>query len=96
MGFYVDYGSFSRAPYISDAERGVLSPYAYMRISLIDLASGRVLNEERVLASNGYTVDVGTIGDAWRALSDQEKDRRLQQVVREETARVVPTVIAGR
>ena len=96
VGFYVDHGSFSRAPYIADAERGVLSPYAYMRVSLIDLASGRVVSEERVLASNGYTVDVGTIGDAWRALSDQEKERRLQQVVREETARVVPTVIAGR
>jgi hypothetical protein len=96
VGFYVDYGSFSRAPYIADAERGVLSPYAYMRVSLIDLASGRVVSEERVMASNGYTVEVGTIGDAWQALSAQEKDRRLQQVLREETARVVPTVIAAR
>ena len=96
VGFYVDHGSFSRAPYISDAERGVLSPYAYMRVSLVDLASGRVVAEERVLASNGHTVEVGTIGDAWQALSAQEKERRLQQVLREETTRVVPIVIAGR
>jgi len=96
VGFYVDYGSTARSYLTGDAERGVLSPYAYMRVSLIDLASGRVVAEERVLASNGYTVDVGTIGDAWNALSAQDKDRRLHQVLREETARVVPMVIAGR
>jgi hypothetical protein len=96
VGFYVDYGSTARSPLTGDAERGVISPYAYMRVSLIDIASGKVLSEERVTGSNGYTVDSGTIGDAWHVLSAQEKDRRLQQVLREETERAVPTVIAGR
>jgi len=96
VGFYVDYGSTARSPLTGDAERGVISPYAYMRVSLIDIASGKVLSEERVTGSNGYTVDTGTIGDAWHILSAQEKDRRLQEVLREETARVVPTVIAAR
>lgn len=96
VGFYVDHGSTARSYDTGDAERGVLSPYAYLRVSLIDLASGRVVAEERVIASNGYTVGAGTIGDAWHALSEQEKDRRLQQVLREETSRVVPMILAGR
>ena len=94
VGFYVDYGSTARSYFTSDAERGVISPYAYLRVSLIDMASGRVVGEEHVLASKGYTVDAGTIGDAWNALTAQEKDRRLAEVMREEAARVVPMVIA--
>ncbi len=96
VGFYVDYGSSARSPITGDAERGVISPYAYMRVSLIDIASGKVLSEERVTGTNGYTVDSGTIGDAWNILTAQEKDRRLQDVLREATARAVPTVIATR
>lgn len=96
VGFYVDYGSTARSYLTFDAERGVISPYAYMRISLIEIASGKVLAEERVLGSKAHTVDAGTIGDAWNVLTAQEKDRRLQEVLREEAARVVPTVIAGR
>lgn len=96
VGFYVDYGSTARSYLTSDAERGVISPYAYMRISLIEIASGKVLAEERVLGSKAHTVDAGTIGDAWNVLTAQEKDRRLQEVLREEAARVVPTVIAAR
>ena len=96
VGFYVDYGSTARSPITNDNERGLISPYAYFRVSLIDAASGKVIHEDRVIGSNPYTVDSGTIGDAWRAITPQEKEKRLQDMIREETARVVPTVIAAR
>lgn len=96
VGFYVDYGSTARSPITADAERGLISPYAYFKVSLIDAATGKVIAEDRVIGSNAYTVDTGTIGDAWHAISPQEKEKRLQDMIREEAARVVPTVIAGR
>ena len=96
VGFYVDYGSTARSYFTGDAERGVIAPYAYARVSLIEISSGRVLAEQVMHGSKGHTVDAGTIGDAWNALSAQEKDKRLNEVLREEAARTVPTVIAAR
>lgn len=96
VGFYVDYGSTARSYDTNEAERGLISPYAYFRVSLIDMASGKVIAEDRVIGSKAHTVPTGTIGNAWAALTPQEKDSRLQEVIREETARVVPMVIAAR
>lgn len=96
VGFYVDYGSNARSYDLAEAERGLISPYAYFRVSLVDLASGKVLAEDRVIGSRATSPAVGTIGNAWAALTPQEKDKQLQDIIREETARVVPMVIAAR
>lgn len=96
VGFYVDYGSTARSYETNEAERGLISPYAYFRVSLIDLASGKVLAEDRVIGSKATSVPVGTIGNAWAALTPQDKDKQLQEIIREEAARVVPMVIAAR
>lgn len=96
VGFYHDRGSLARTWDNGEAERGLISPYAYVRIFLIDMASGKVVAEDRVIGSKAHTAGAGMIGDAWSALSPQEKDRQLQEVIREETARVLPRVIAAR
>jgi len=97
IGFYMDYG-MQRGPVANmiETESGMISPYAYFRVSLIDLASGKVLSEETAIGSKPKWNRVGTIGHAWTALTPQEKDERLSEVIKEETARVVPTVIANR
>lgn len=98
VGFYLDRGGplLSRHSDTSSAERGLISPYAYMRISLIDLASGKVVAEERVIGSKAHQAGEAVMGEAWAMLSAQEKDRRLHEVIREEAARVTPKVIAAR
>jgi len=97
VGFYMDYG-IQRGPVanLNEVESGMISPYAYFRVSLIDLASGKVISEDTAVGSKPKWNKVGTIGHAWAALTPQEKDQRLNDVIREETARVVPTVIAAR
>lgn len=98
VGFYVDHGSMQRRPdVINDAEAGFIAPYGYLMVSLIELSSGRVLAQQRVLASDVATPSgERNIGSAWQRLTDQEKVARLTQVLREETARAVPLVVAGR
>jgi len=98
VGFYLDRGGplLSRNSDTSSAERGLIAPYAYMRISVIDVASGKVIAEERVIGSKAHTAGEAVMGDAWASLSAQEKDRQLREVIHEETARVTPRVIAAR
>ena len=96
VGFYIDHGSLVRSWDTSEAERGLIAPYAYVRISVIDLASGKVVAEDRVIGSKGHQMGASLIGNAWAALSAQEKDRQLQEMIREETARAMPKLIAAR
>ena len=98
VGFYLDHGSMQRRPdVINDSEAGFIAPYGYLMVSLVELSSGRVLAQQRVLASNVATPSgERNIGGAWQRLSDQEKVARLTEVLRSETARAVPMVLAAR
>lgn len=94
VGFYLDHGSTARSIDRNEAERGFISPYTYFKVSVIDLARGSVVAEDYVIGSKAHTVAVGSIGNAWTALTAQEKDRQLTELIRAETARVVPKVLA--
>ncbi|HUP98731.1 MAG TPA: hypothetical protein VM073_12345 [Usitatibacter sp.] len=98
LGFYVDHGSDTKGSSVgmADAERGFISPYTYFNVAVVDIASGRVLAEQYVVGSNAHGVTSGTIGNAWRALTDQEKDAQITRLLQEEAARVVPKVLAQR
>jgi hypothetical protein len=93
MGFYLDHGSGESGINVTDTERGFISPFAYFTVSVIDLARGAVVAEEYAVGSNAYAPLSGAIGNAWSALSPEEKDRQLNALIREEAARVVPKVL---
>lgn len=97
VGFYVDHGSMSRGNDVNDAEAGFIAPYGYLMISLVELASGRVAARERVVAAKAaVSTRERNVGYAWTRLTDAEKVERLTEVLREETSRVVPQVLAAR
>lgn len=97
VGFYVDHGSLARGVETNEGERGFIAPFTYLRIALVEIATGKVVAEERVVGSEAATfVGNAHIGDAWHALTDQDKVSRLTRVIREETARAVPMVLARR
>ena len=95
FGFYVDHGTIARSVNTNEAERGFISPFTYVNIALIEVATGRVLAEERVVGSSPYTASGINIGNAWLALTPQEKAERLADVMRAESARIVPQLLAG-
>ena len=98
VGFYVDHGSMTRSVDTNDAEAGFIAPFSYMRISLIDLKTGRVVGQEYVIGSNAATPNPRerNVGNAWQRLTDSEKVARLTEVIREEASRAVPLVVARR
>jgi len=93
LGFYVDYGTFARNTDTNEAERGFIAPFTYVNIALIDVATGKVLSEERVAGSAPYTTPNNNIGNAWGALTPQQKAERLAEVMKTEAGRVLPHLI---
>jgi hypothetical protein len=93
LGFYIDPGETMRGTNTNEGERGFIAPFAYFSVALIDLARGRILAEEYVFASRANQTDETNIGNAWTALSEEEKDRQLTALIREEAARVVPKLV---
>ena len=91
LGFYVDTGrTMPNAPQ-GQLAPGVLGPFAYFRLELIDIASGQVLREEKVVASRTFTNPES--GNAWSALSNKDKILALQDIIRRETTNALPNLI---
>lgn len=93
MGYYLDHGSGDTSYTSTDTERGFISPFTYFTVSVIDLARGTVVAEDYAIGSNAHSMPTGQIGNAWSALSEEEKDRQLIALIREEAARVVPRLV---
>jgi hypothetical protein len=93
LGFYLDGGTGDSSYRSTDAERGFIAPFTYFKVSLIDLARGIVIAEDYAIGSSAHAMPTSQIGNAWQALSDEEKDRQLTQLMREETARLLPKLV---
>ena len=91
LGFYVDLGRAPPNAPTAPPGPGVLGPFAYFRFQLIDLAKGEVVREERVVASRIFTNPES--GNPWAALSNHDKIAVLQDMIRRETARVIPGLV---
>jgi hypothetical protein len=91
LGFYVDTGrTLPNAPQGGPAP-SVLGPFAYFRLELIELASGQILREEKVVASRTFTNP--ETGNAWMALSNHDKILVLQDIIRRETTNAIPNLV---
>jgi hypothetical protein len=92
-GFYID-----RAQRVADASTGeggygFLGVFAYFKVSLIDLAGGRVPAEEEMVASAAY----GQHGkDPWDGVSAEDKVGMLKGLIGAETGRVVARLLSAR
>ena len=80
----------------SSAGPGFLSPFAYFLVSVVDLRTGQTVREERGLASDSISATVTDSGNAWEALSGQQKMRKLIDLVTRELAIVMPKVLAAK
>ena len=94
LGFYVDYGTLSRSTDTAEAERGFIAPFTYVNVALIDVASGTVVSEERIIGSAPYTTPNSNIGDAWGALTPQQKADSLAELMRTEAGQAIPKLLA--
>jgi hypothetical protein len=87
LGFYIDREYQPRRVGVISIAPGYLAVFTYFRLSLIDLASGRVVREVPVFASRTRlgTEDRSESGHPWDSMSPQEKVDALSQLLRSET-----------
>ncbi len=95
LGFYVDPSIVTRPPEGSAAasSQGLLAPFAYFDVALVDMASGRVVAERPVYASYAYVESQTGSLTPWDSLSSQEKMRILTKLVGDEVAKAVPALL---
>jgi len=95
VGFYIDSSMQTILTQTREQGSGLLAPFAYFRVELIDLASRRVVSEQRVVAARTISIASSTADHAWNALTGAQKVRTLRDMVTQETARVIPALIAA-
>ncbi len=83
IGFYIDNDTTLYNARTKVGDQGFLSPYAYLAVSLMDLASMRVVKTGNGLESTAaIAAEKGGAAHAWDALTAKEKVDALDQVIR--------------
>lgn len=96
IGFYVDE---VKPTYIRNTGKtgiGFVSPYAYLAVNLIDVASMKPIR--RIVATESITVSTAQAKNSmrpWDALSSKEKFDSLETLIRKGIDRAVPQVLAA-
>ena len=93
LGFYVDRQTRLIRSDTGEIGRGFLAPYAFFKISLIELSSSTVLKEQAVTASTALSSARDKDGDdPWDALSPGQKVAILRALIRNATEKAIPTI----
>jgi hypothetical protein len=96
LGYYVDLYTNLRIVETGATGRGMLAPYAYLKLTLADARTGQVLNQRLCAAARPYAVAAHpTQFDPWDLLSTEEKVARLRDLLERELAREIPLLVAA-
>lgn len=93
-GYYIDTVELVKSWQDMEARTGYLAAYAYIRMTLVELATMRVVRENR-LQGNRIVLQAtgdGSIGP-WGALSAEQKVTLLNDVVAQELERELPLLL---
>jgi hypothetical protein len=90
LGFYVDSGKRLRRSDTGEVGVGFLAPFVYVQVSLVDVATRRVLRREVIEASSALSAARNQAGaDAWGALDAGQKASIIKALLAREVTRVV-------
>ncbi len=94
LGYYLDFNVPTLNSESNEKGQGVIAPYAYFKVSLVDLATSTVTNEVQVMA--GYAANSSTqtaTADPWSSMSNEEKDKVLRDLVQKEVTKAVASLL---
>lgn len=94
LGFYMDPQWREQQGNTQVDSSGLLAAFAHLRISLVDLASGRVLARQVLAASQLLPTPPGQ-RDPWQSLSLERKLEALGALLRSEVERTTALLLAG-
>ena len=94
LGFYLDSTEWIRSSKTGTTERGMIAPFAYVEITLIDVATNAVVRHTNatssyLLGTAGMPVDV----NPWNVLTPEQKLDALKRVLERAVRKGVPAVM---
>ena len=92
LGFYLDQNALMQNKKTGEGTQGYIAPFAYFALSLVDLADGKVLSRELVRESFALVSQKAAV--PWNALTAERKAQVLLDIIRRETQRAVPLLLA--
>lgn len=93
LGFYVDNNRALEMPETGERFAGMVAPYAYFRISLVEVASGRVIAERPVYGATAIAAHSAV--SPWEELTPEQKVDALRSLLKREIAKAVPPLLSG-
>ena len=96
LGYYLDPTIPTARGDTGEAGYGLLAPFAYFTVALVDLQSGKILAERPVYASYGLSQARSDTLSAWEVLTPEQKVRNIESLIRAEIARAVPALLDAR
>jgi len=94
IGFYIDANKRMKDQETGVRSVGFLAPFVYIDVSLIDVASGNVIRQTPITASQ----TIGAFNHAegvtvWDALTPQEKVSTLEQMLSQQLGDAIPALV---
>lgn len=94
MGFYVDNHKRMRRSDTNEVGQGFLAPYVYLRLSLIDLGTNKVLKQRDIITSTTLSSARSKDGfSPWDVLSSEEKLLTLSKILNRELTKAAGEVL---
>jgi hypothetical protein len=91
LGFYVDPTIGVRNTQSGEVAEGIIAPYLYVQLRLVDLDALQVQSVQTITANSAVSSAENKNGvDAWGALTPAEKMQALQALIDEHVAAAVP------
>lgn len=96
LGYYMDTEIALHDVATGDRSVGYLAPYVYVDVSLVDVATGRLLKRASITAARVITTpNAATTVHPWDALTSEEKVSRLKDLLTSELEKTVPALVGG-
>jgi len=94
LGFYVDRTYETRHVGTTATAPGYLSAFAYFKLALLDLATGQVMREVPVFASETSMGRESQTGHPWDAMTPEQKVAALDHLLKTETPIAMRKLVA--
>lgn len=92
LGFYIDRWRSLQVVETGEITEGFLTPFAYLRVSLVEASTGKVVREEQALMSTTHTRQSAT--HPWDALDAEAKVAMLERLLRQGIGQAMPRLLA--
>lgn len=96
LGFYLDHSTRLRSHDTMESAVGFLGVFAHFQLVLINLQTSAIEAHERVVVGTTYAASRSPDLTPWNALTQAQKTRALESLMKREIERLLPAMLVSR